>query len=95
MQRISVDLPEPDGPMTTTTSWRPTVRSMPRSAWNAEPLLDALAADELVGGPVGRRRAVARRLGGRLVGDAVGHVCSHRTPTPKRRSSRWLSRDIV
>ncbi len=35
MQRIIVDLPEPDGPITTTTSWRPMRRSMSLSAWNA------------------------------------------------------------
>ena len=34
MHRISVDLPEPDGPPTTMTSWRPTFMLMSRSAWN-------------------------------------------------------------
>jgi hypothetical protein len=33
--RHSVDLPEPDGPMTTTTSPRLTVRSMFFSAWKS------------------------------------------------------------
>ena len=32
MQRIIVDLPEPDGPITTMTSRRATLTSMPRSA---------------------------------------------------------------
>jgi hypothetical protein len=34
-RRISVDLPEPDGPHTTTFSPRPTARSTSFSAWNA------------------------------------------------------------
>ena len=34
MQRISVDLPEPDGPMTTTTSCLPTLMSTPCRAVN-------------------------------------------------------------
>ena len=34
MQRIRVDLPEPDGPQTTMRSPRLTVRSMLRSTWN-------------------------------------------------------------
>src|SRR6516162_2323773 len=36
---MSVDLPEPDGPIRATNSPRPTARSMPRSAWTAVPLL--------------------------------------------------------
>ena len=34
MHRISVDLPEPEGPITTTTSPRATSRLMPRSTWS-------------------------------------------------------------
>ncbi len=34
MQRMSVDLPEPDGPHTTMRSPRATSRSMSRSTWN-------------------------------------------------------------
>ncbi len=34
-QRMSVDLPDPDGPMTTTTSCLPTTRSMSVSAWKS------------------------------------------------------------
>ena len=45
MQRIIVDFPEPDGPITTTTSCRPTLRSMSFSAVNdAEALDHALAS---------------------------------------------------
>ncbi len=33
MHRIIVDLPEPDGPMTTTTSWLATLTLMSASAW--------------------------------------------------------------
>src|SRR5262249_61352277 len=35
---ISVDLPEPDGPISATNSPRSTVRSIPRNAWTAAPL---------------------------------------------------------
>src|SRR5215470_12595992 len=34
---MSVDLPEPDGPMSATNSPRRTLRSIPRSAWTALP----------------------------------------------------------
>jgi hypothetical protein len=34
MQRMSVDLPEPDGPQMTMRSPRVTTRSMSRSTWN-------------------------------------------------------------
>ena len=36
---MSVDLPEPDGPIRAMNSPRATVRSMPRSAWTATPLV--------------------------------------------------------
>ena len=35
---MSVDLPEPDGPISATNSPRSTVMSMPRRAWTAAPL---------------------------------------------------------
>src|SRR6266567_2391691 len=35
---ISVDLPDPDGPISARNSPRSTVRSMPRRAWTATPL---------------------------------------------------------
>src|ERR1700726_1888275 len=35
MQRIMVDLPDPDGPQTTIRSPRMTLRSMPRSTWKS------------------------------------------------------------
>ena len=47
MQRISVDLPEPDGPQMTMRSPRATARSMSRSTWNcAVPLVDLAKLDD-------------------------------------------------
>ena len=37
MQRISVDLPEPDGPQMTMRSPRRDARSMSRSTWKSSP----------------------------------------------------------
>ena len=51
MQRIIVDLPEPDGPMTTTTSCRPTLRLMSCERREvAEALVDALELDDRLAG---------------------------------------------
>ena len=88
MQRIIVDLPDPDGPMTTTTSFLATLMSTPCSAVNdAEPLDDALQLDHHLAG--------ATDLGG--VGEHGGGTgaLAHLVPTPSLRSSRWLSRLIV
>ena len=75
MQRISVDLPEPDGPQTTTTSCRSIARSTSLSAWKSPNHFSTPL--ELDHAPCRSRCARA-----------------HRSPTPSRRSSRWLSRDI-
>ena len=49
--RQSVDLPEPDGPMTTTTSPRPTVRSMSWRTCNVpEVLVDVTQLDQRIDG---------------------------------------------
>ena len=51
MQRIKVDLPEPEGPMMTTTSCAWTRRLQFLRAWKvAEPFANVLANDDLVGG---------------------------------------------
>ena len=84
MQRISVDLPEPDGPITTTTSWRPTRRSMSSSAWKSpKRLVDAVELDHHLAaaghdGRVGEHRRVIVIV-----------------PPPVVVSMRWLSRDSV
>jgi hypothetical protein len=51
MQRIIVDLPEPDGPMTTTTSCLPTLRLMSRSATN-EPNFLTTRCSSIITSPV-------------------------------------------
>ena len=51
MQRISVDLPEPDGPQITIRSPRATSRSMSRSTWNwPYHLLTRCELDDGIGG---------------------------------------------
>ena len=45
MQRQSVDLPEPDGPITTTTSPALTVRSTSLSAWTSPKHLFTLSSE--------------------------------------------------
>ena len=87
MQRIIVDLPEPDGPMTTTTSCRATLRSMSRSAWNV-PKNFCTPISSSITSPV-----PAICVASAKTEDVV--VFAHRVPTPSRRSSRWLSRLIV
>ena len=83
MQRIIVDLPEPDGPMTTTTSVRATLRSMSvERLERAEALVDALHLDDHVAG--------RGDLSG--VGEDGCSRFAHRSPTPNVRSRRWLSR---
>ena len=88
MQRIIVDLPEPDGPITTTTSRWPTLRSMSCSAVN-EPNRLTTPRSSIIGSPVPPARVASARS---VVG--VGLV-AHLVPTPSLRSSRWLSRLIV
>ena len=75
MQRIIVDLPEPDGPMTTTTSCRPTLRSMSRSAWNVAEALVARPRSSIIASPVpADLRGVGEHGCGRL---ASRSSCSH------------------
>ena len=94
MHRISVDLPEPDGPITTTTSCDADLQvDVLQRLEVAEELVDVFDLDHHVGrrdrcgivedGSVGGRRFVARCL------------LAHRIPTPSLFSSRWLSRLIV
>ena len=76
MQRIIVDLPEPDGPMTTTTSLRAIFKSMRRERGEvAESLGDALELDH----------RVALDLGG--VGEHVAMRSSRRSSRPDSQSS--------
>ena len=89
MQRIIVDLPEPDGPMTTTTSWRATLRSMSRSAWNV-PKNFCTPINSSIASPVPAICVASAKMAGVFV-----VPFTHRVPTPSRRSSRWLSRLIV
>ena len=91
MQRMSVDLPDPDGPMTTTTSWRPTTRSMPRSAWKSpnhfstpSHVIIGSPVPPATGGGVGRGRRARSRPGVRVSRSVIA-------PTPSRRSRRRLS----
>ena len=57
MQRISVDFPPPDGPMTTTTSWRPTRMLMPFSAWKSPKNLST-SSSSMMASPVARVASV-------------------------------------
>ncbi len=89
MQRIIVDLPEPDGPITTTTSWRPTLRLMSFERLEVAEALVARRSSSIIDSPC-RRPAWRRRTPRR------GARCSLIwRPTPSLRSSRWLSRAIV
>jgi hypothetical protein len=96
MQRIIVDLPEPDGPITTTTSCLPTRTLMSRSAWKSPKNLSTCSSS-IIAAPVPpsawRRRTDASTAGGGRVRGRSSRRSS--SPTPNRRSSRWLSRLIV
>jgi hypothetical protein len=62
MQRISVDLPDPEGPATTTVSWRPTTRSTPVERLEVPvPLLDPGDLDHDLAGAAGLERLAAQR----------------------------------
>ena len=84
MQRIRVDLPEPEGPMTTTTSCLAHLQvDVVEGLERAEELVDALQLDD----------DVALHLGG--IGEHLLLGVGHRVPTPSLLSRRWLSLDIV
>ena len=83
MQRIMVDLPEPDGPQTTTRSFSATVmRHVAQHVQRAEPLVDLVHHDD------GRRLAVDQ------VGDDMLGKCglAHGPILVQRRSARLSSR---
>jgi hypothetical protein len=93
MQRISVDFPEPDGPMTTTTSWRPDVHvDVLEGLEVAEELVDTLAGDHRVAGAT---VASESTLPGSVIAGLDPSCRYLLVPTPRRFSSRWLARDIV
>lgn len=84
MQRIIVDLPEPDGPITTTTSWRPTLKLMSLRGEVLEALDYVLHRDDRLG--------TVATLDLRCVGKSLfGHLM----PTPSFLSNLWLSRLIT
>ena len=91
MQRIIVDFPDPDGPITTTTSWRPTWRLMSFSAGKSpKNFIHAFELDDhfTCAGDL-------RRVGEDVRSDSAVAPLSHLVPTPSLRSSRRLSRLIV
>ena len=59
MQRISVDLPEPDGPQMTMRSPRPTCRSMSRSTWKLLPYHLLTLSNAMMVSLMGRPGAVS------------------------------------
>ena len=85
MQRIIVDLPEPDGPMTTTTSRRATLRLIPCSAVNApKRFTTSIELDHHLAA-AGHLRGVGEDGAGGL--GAVGHL-ARLAPGPHRHPAR-------
>ncbi len=78
MQRISVDLPEPDGPQMTMRSPLATLRSMSRSTWNWPYHLLTLS-NEMIGASVPMVATFSGTLG----------YC-RRMPVLRCRSTHWL-----
>src|SRR5688572_27641679 len=92
-QRISVDLPEPDGPQTTTFSPRPTARSTSRSAWNeANHLLTLISS--IIGASFAFKAPAVARHGGaeRKVHQRDENVRFDAEPGPRRLVERDLDR---
>src|SRR4030095_7715066 len=71
MQRISVDLPEPDGPQMTIRSPRRTERSMSRSTWNW-PYHLLTCANSMIGSVGCMRACRARRSAFCLLAASAG-----------------------
>src|SRR6185437_3486628 len=76
MQRIIVDLPEPEGPQTTTRSPLPTCSEMSLRTWNS-PYHLWTARSSIIGLPVSARSAVAV-----LVIDETPWKSTRRSSTP-------------
>ena len=99
MQRISVDLPEPDGPQITMRSPRATRRSMSVEHLEvAEPLVQAFDHDRrrVAGCLGGGTRSGLRRLGhGGILTCVPLRAGQRRSPRARSRSSHWLYFDIA
>src|SRR5687768_15465320 len=74
MHRMKVDLPDPDGPQTTTVSCRPMTKSIPRSAWKSPNHLWT-PSHSMMGSPVppATRASAARSVVASLIASSLAY----------------------
>ena len=103
MHRIHVDLPDPDGPSTTTTSCSLIVAETLSRAWKSSYHFDT-SSQTIMSRASDRSRVWLAPVPGAAVSDSGVSAASvmtsprllgsYRSPRPVRRSMRWLALDI-